>query len=276
MQNQNEDLIQLAMKTLGCTEEELITRLKASPKQISRWKRNGDRYSKITNKIEKLMNIGDLDLQYVIWSRGVENANKWDKLIHYLADMACNCAETGYITEPLKDELGSLNRETFYSLHEMGVIFPENFPTELDIQYETGLDDDVLDCVMENPYADLIFNIFCSFNSVYGFYEAYINELVENGNAASGDAAFEVICNLMSLAACKTSVDLEMAPNFQKFQQQVVSAYKEWLTIIRDNAIACDVPIRVDLFALINCSTDDLDLAAEAESFGLNEVLLKK
>lgn len=275
MQNQNEALMQLAMKTLDCTEKELAARLKVSPKQISQWKQDEDRFPKITDKLQELTGIGDLDPRFVIWTGSVEDVIKWDRLIRYLAGVAYNCSETGYLTYQLKDDIELSSKITFFILHEMGVSFPQLFPTELDIQYETEEDDDILSCVLENPYANLIFNIFCSLNSVYGFYEAYINELVTNEKLDLRDSitAADIWCNLIDLAACKTPVDLEMAPDFHKFQHKVFSDYKEWLTTIRDKAMSYGIPLRANLLALIEASTDELDLAAEAESFGFNEVL---
>ena len=45
----------------------------------------------------------------VVMSAGSRDAaKKWQQLITFLADHAFECAETGYNTEPLRDELGTL------------------------------------------------------------------------------------------------------------------------------------------------------------------------
>jgi hypothetical protein len=56
--------------------------------------------------------IGDKDPAFVLWAGSFEAANKWEKLIHVLAEEADENAETGYNTDPLNDELGLLCWQT--------------------------------------------------------------------------------------------------------------------------------------------------------------------
>lgn len=57
-------------------------------------------------KFRNITQIGDYSPQLVEWTGSVENAEKWDRLIHFLAQRAMEDAETGYITRPLTDEDG--------------------------------------------------------------------------------------------------------------------------------------------------------------------------
>jgi hypothetical protein len=86
-------------------------------------------------KIRAIVNIGEKDPRFVVWAGSLEDANKWEKLIRLLADLALLGDETGYDTYPLKDEEDLLCWHTFYVLREMGVEIPKKFPQELDVDY---------------------------------------------------------------------------------------------------------------------------------------------
>lgn len=60
----------------------------------------------IWKKFRNITQIGDYSPQLVEWTGSVANAEKWDRLIHFLARRAMDDAETGYITQLLTDEDG--------------------------------------------------------------------------------------------------------------------------------------------------------------------------
>ncbi len=116
----SEALVLLALKKLGCTQKELARRLGVSPTQITKWK-NGEYISTdMENRLRALAGIGDKHPKFILWAGSVEEAEKWDKLIHFLAEEAREEAETGYDTYPLVDDLGLLCWHTFHTLEADG------------------------------------------------------------------------------------------------------------------------------------------------------------
>jgi transcriptional regulator with XRE-family HTH domain len=96
MESETEAFVQLALETLKCSQKELATRLGVSPTQISKWK-NGEYMSPdMEKKIRAMVNIGEKDALFVVWAGSCEAADKWEKLIFYLAEAAYDGAETGY------------------------------------------------------------------------------------------------------------------------------------------------------------------------------------
>jgi transcriptional regulator with XRE-family HTH domain len=264
-------LVQIALDTLSCSQKELAIRLGVSPTQISKWK-NGEHMSlEMAKKFRGLVNIGDKDPEFVLWAGSIENASKWERLIRYLAELAEENAETGYNTYPLRDEVGTLCWQTFHVLSEMGVIIPKEFPKDLDIDYEDPDIDDIGELIEGNPYSALIYKIYESLNDVYGFYAAYVNDLMFDDELDLFDTP---ACNiepcLMSLAACKLENEQEFAPKIKEFRHQVTKEYEEWLTIVKDRAFRAGVPLGAELLDLVYNSADELGHEAEAESLGLN------
>jgi transcriptional regulator with XRE-family HTH domain len=266
-----ESLVQLALDTLRCSQKELAIRLGVSPTQISKWKKGEHMSQEMGGKLRTIANIGDKDPTFVLWAGSLKEAIKWERLIHYLARVAHDASETGYDTYPLEDEVGMLCWETFHVLSEMGVIFPKEFPKELNVDYE-GVDIDVLwNLLGENLYSSLIYKIYRSLNDVYGFYAAYLADLINDDELDLGDTP---TCNiepcLMSLAACKIEESPEFVPKIGEFKRQVTKDYEEWLTIVKDRAFRAGVPLRAELLGLVYNSHDELGHEAEAESLGFN------
>ncbi|KHN62527.1 hypothetical protein OI70_01300 [Dickeya fangzhongdai] len=274
----SEAFIQLALNTLSCSQKELATHLSVSPTQISKWKKGEYMSPEMEKKFRAIVNIGDRDPSFVLWSGSLDDAIKWERLIHYLAEAAFDNAETGYNTYPLQDEYGTLCSNTFDVLREMGVKIPSPFPKELDVDYDLDEDTDegtdsgdIWDLVSENPYSSLIDEIYHSLNDVYGFYAAYMADLID-------DEELDLMCTsasniepcLISLAACKIEVSPEIAPKFQEFSRQVVNDYEEWITLVKDKAFRAGIPLRAELLGLVYDSHDALGHEAEAESLGFN------
>ncbi|MDR2213363.1 MAG: helix-turn-helix domain-containing protein [Pseudomonadales bacterium] len=273
-----EALVQLALDILSCSQKELADRLKVSPTQISKWKKGEHMSHDMETKLRKLANIGDRDPQFVVWAGSIDDADKWDKLIHYLASQAMEDAETGYDTDPLRDEIGLLSWQTFHTMTQMGVAIPKGFPKELDIDYDHDSDESDIESAWEliegNPHAWLIFEMFKSLNDVYGFYAAYVNELVFDDEL---DLMNTPACNieacLLELAASKLE-EPRIATRFREFKRHTNKDYEEWLGIVKDRAFRAGVPLRAELLELVHESAGALGHSAEAESQGINAARL--
>lgn len=271
----SEALVQLALDTLSCSQKELATRLGVSPTQISKWKKGEHMSSEMQEKLGAIANIGERHPSFVLWAGSLEQAIKWERLIHYLAEIAQESAETGYNTYPLIDEEGmreTLCWETFHVLREMGVTLPKEFPKELDFDYEQNDSDELWELIYEvNPYSALIYKIYKSLNDVYGFYAAYVAELIYDNELDLIDTRADNIEScLMSLAASKIQGNEEFAPKIREFKRQVTKDYLEWVTIVKDKAFRAGVPLRAELLDLVYDSNDELGHQAEAESLGFN------
>lgn len=271
----SEALVQLALNALSCSQKELADRLRVSPTQITKWKKGEHMSDEMEKRLRAITKIGDLEPEFVLMAGSRENAEKWGKLIHFLAQAAQEDEETGYDTYPLQDELGLLCLDTFRTLREMGVAIPQNFPEELDVDYEAELDDDDYESLWsvleENPYSSTISKIYRALNDVYGFYAAYVRELIDDEDLEllNTDADNIEPC-LMSLAASKIEVDPKFAPRFDKFRYEVRKDYEEWLNLVKDRAFRGGVPLRAELLKMVHGSHDELGQEAEAKSLGLN------
>ncbi|MFA5631939.1 MAG: helix-turn-helix transcriptional regulator [Porticoccaceae bacterium] len=264
-------LIHLALNTLSCPQKELAALLGVSPTQISKWKKGEHMSQEMEDKIRAITQIGDRDARFVLWCGSIETAIKWERLIHYLAELARYGDETGYDTEPLNDDLGLLCWNTFYTLKEMGVDIPKGFPEELEIIPDSH-DDDAWELdIDENPYSSLIYAIYKSLTDVYGFYAAYVSDLMfdEDLDLYSTPAENIEPC-LMLLAASKVDVEERFAENIQKFRRQTIKDYEEWLTIVKNRAFRAGIPLRAELLDMVYGSHDEIGHEAEAESLGIN------
>lgn len=174
--------IDLALKMLKCSQKELAQALEVSPTQITKWKKGEYISFEMEEKFKKLLNLGDFPAEFILLTGSIENAEKWNKLTQFIAEMVRDNAESGYKTTPLYDELDLLSQSTLRTLQQMGVHFPPEYPQELDLAFDVSIDDKQYDetfnrideVIYENPYSSLIYQIFSALNDVYGFYAAYI------------------------------------------------------------------------------------------------------
>jgi len=280
----SEALVELALQSLSCNQKELAARLGVSPTQISKWKKGEYMSSDMEQKIQKLVDIDDMDPEFVLWAGSLNNAKKWEKLIRKLADSAMEDAETGYNTYPLSEEEPNLCWKTFLTLRQMGVEIPSEFPAELDIDYELdGYDDDEAIAAAEdlwaqiekNPHSALITRIYGSLNDVYGFYAAYVHYLINDDTLDLYDTdACNIEPCLMELAGSKIEVDSIFAPRFREFQRQSMKNYESWLSIVKDAAFRAGIPLKAELLGMVYDSHDELGQDAEAESLGFNSTRL--
>src|SRR5262249_52854806 len=137
----SEALLQLALNALSCSQKELALRLGVSPTQVANWENCKHLSPEMAEKARAIANLGDKDPEFVLWAGSLEDADKWERLIRFLAKTASRNAETGYRTYPLKDEEGMLCWSTFHTLRQMGVDLPTPFPRELDVDYDRAYSD---------------------------------------------------------------------------------------------------------------------------------------
>ncbi|PRD15219.1 helix-turn-helix transcriptional regulator [Pantoea coffeiphila] len=266
--------VELALKVLACTQKELAERLGVSTTQISKWKKGDHLSEDMETRFRKVTGIRHYDPELILMCGSLENAEKWCRLIEFLAYNAAESAETGYNTIPLKEDNEELAISIFRILKEMGVSIPQSFPTELDVVYE--LDDEdynasKFEIIYENPISEVISKIFLSFNDVYGFYVAYIEDITMNESIGIDyDIASEIEYNLLSLAACKVDCDDEITYNYGKFKRTVSMQYECWINYVKECAFRAGVPLGAELHNLIYSSSDALGCEAEAESLGIN------
>jgi len=267
----SEALVQLSLEALGCTQKELALRLGVSATQISKWKKGEHLSFEMEEKLREISGIKDRNPEFILWSGSRENAAKWERLIHCLAEMAHSNDETGYNTDPLMDDSGLLCWSTFDVLREMGVKIPNEFPAELDINRD-GEDesDDFWDEVHSNQYSSVIYNVFKAFTDVYGFYVAYVADLINDDMELFDSPAENIEPCLMSLAASKIEVASEFAPKFRAFKYKTERDYEGWLGLVKERAFRVGAPLRAELLDLVHGSHDGLGHVAEAESLGFN------
>jgi transcriptional regulator with XRE-family HTH domain len=261
----SEALVQLALETLTCSQKELALRLGVSPTQISKWKK-GDHMSRdMDEKFRDIVGIGQKFPEFVMWAGSVEAADKWEKLIKHLAEIAECGEETGYNTEPLSDELELLCLQTFMTLREMGVDLPNAFPEELNFDYDEA--EDSWKAIDGNPYSHLIQRIYKALTNVYGFYAAYVVDLIYDDGLKLHDIACKIDSGLLDLAATKLDdEDLNgLAPNFREFQRHVKSDYVKWLNTVKKEAFRASVPLRAELLDMVSKTDDSLGQEAESE-----------
>jgi transcriptional regulator with XRE-family HTH domain len=268
----SEAFVQLALETLSCSQKELALRLEVSPTQISKWKQGEYMSDEMEAKFREVINIGDKDPSFVLSAGSLEAANKWERLIHFLAEEAYEGAETGYDTDPLSDDLGLLCPFTFDTLKKMGVELPKTFPNELDINYEE-CSEDLWDLIHENPYSSLIHKIYKSFTNVYGFYAAYVDDLVCDDELDLMETEAQNIepC-LLDLAASKIDMNevKDLATKFLDFRYRVRTDSEEWLNVVKERAFRAGVPLKAELLKMVYESDEALGEEAEKESLGFN------
>ena len=270
----HKSLIELALKTLSCTQKELAAKLNVSPTQITKWKQNEYMSHDMEEKLRELTHIDDMIPEFVLYAGNLKNAEKWKELLCYLAEVADENTETGYITLPLVEDENLLCWNIFNTLTEMGVCIPKNFPEELEFDYEE-IDDDTFDLIMENKHANIIYDIFKSLTNIYGFYTAYIQDIILNDDMDLYEtSAPEIEPCLMNLAACKIEVDKNIATKFDSFKYSTLRNYKDWLTIVKYKSMQAGIPLRAELLDLVYKDSNELGEEAESEFLEFNSMRL--
>jgi transcriptional regulator with XRE-family HTH domain len=293
-------LVALALKTLGCEQKKLAKRLGVSETQITKWKQGeGMSYEKQT-KLRTLIGV-DLytDVDFVLAAGSVRAADKWGKLMTFLAEHANVSAkdEMGFEDAALlTEEFFELHAQTFRTLKHMGVAWPETFPAELEkIDYdllawwrsdspeeveEEEPDSDALwNLISSSPHADLIGSIYGSYADVSAFFTANVHPLIygdlgEGGLDAIGSGHWEleeIEGNLLSLAASKIDFEdsngLLTKEQFELFQRKTTKDYVRWLTKLKKMAYEAQIPLPVEIMDLVSQSAGEL--GSEAEFVGM-------
>lgn len=280
------ELIEIALTTLKCSQKELALRLGVSPTQVTKWKNDEHMSSEMEKRLRELSKIGDADPSLVVWAGSPKAAKQWREIIKYLADMANEGGETGYNIAPLSDTacdemtLDILCGQTVLTLNDMGVAPPKSFPADLK---NALADDDPWEIFSDNPYTELMRSIYGAYADVYGFYVAYVEELLEDENGLPVDGFDDIEPCLLALAASKLeiaqpgvevrrdiSVDLAFAPNFLEFKRKTEKDYKKWMSKLKNHAIRTVTPLRAEIMDMVYDSHDSLGHKAEAEALGFN------
>lgn len=271
----SEPLIELALKTLSCSQKDLASQLGVSQTQITKWKKGEHMSNDMEEKLRTITNIGYEDPDFVLWAGSLEEVNKWHNLIRILADTADDSSETGFITPPLTDEPDILCWKTLRVLMEIGVDLPHNVPSELSFDYDSSDEDQFHLLVDGNPYSRIIYDIFKAFTDVYGFYNAYIMELIFDDDLGLMNTEAENIepC-LIELAVCKLEDNDELMPKLKEFRYRTLNNYRKWIEIVKDKAFRAGAPLRAELMELVTRDREELAEKAEAEAFGFNSARL--
>lgn len=263
--------VRLALQKLSCSQKELALKLGVSPTQITKWKNNEHMSMDMEKKFRNLIRIGDRDPQFVLWAGSTQSSEKWELLIRFIAEIAHDTSETGYVTYPLTTESEILCWHTFHTLNQLGVTIPSRFPEDLDIDYDDASEEEWERIVSGNSVSSLIYDIFTSLNDVYGFFAAYIHDVIYSEHMDEFDAfGPDIESCLMELAACKVEIAPELAPRFGDFKRKTLKNYTRWLTRLKEKTFNLGAPLKAEFLDLVYKSTDELSHKAEAESLGLN------
>lgn len=276
MSSQGAALVQLALDALGCNQKELASRLGVSPTQITKWKKGDYMSHDMEMRLRDYAQIGQhLPPELVLLTGSAKAAGQWERLIGYLAYLAVEDTETGYNTPPLTDDLTLLYWTTFDTLLKMGVQIPP-FPEELDVDYE-DMSDEEFEVFFDNPYVNLIHRIYKSFTDVYGFYAAYIYDVVWDEELdLMSDVGAKIDDLLLKLAATKLEEEevASLAPRFREFRHEINNQYIEWLNLVKDRAYRAGIPLQAEFLDLVYQSHDVLGHDAEYKSLGLSSFRL--
>jgi transcriptional regulator with XRE-family HTH domain len=272
--------VELALKTLSCTQAQLAEHIGVSPTQITLWRKGEHMASDRETRFRKLLKAGDrLQPEVILWAGSIADARRWEQVIAYLAEAADDYAETGYDTEDLTDPLGLLGYNTILVLTEMGVARPTQFPPELAPFFSgrgkvtiTSIPDTVPihDLLRDNPYTSVIRRIFDALTDVSGFCSAYLDETLYALPDEHDALGHDVQDSLLELAASKIDVDETFAPRFREFRHRVRQDFLKWLPAIKAAAYEARLPLRAELLDLLADDADTIGHAAEREALGFN------
>ncbi|MFZ3039207.1 MAG: helix-turn-helix transcriptional regulator [Polynucleobacter sp.] len=260
-------MVQIALEALSCNQKELALRIGVSTSQISKWKNGEYMSSDMQDKFRGFMGIGNNNPDFVLLAGSLEDAEKWGKLIRYLAVLAAEEGEGIFSSaDTLIDEHEILCYKTFNILHQMGVVIPKHFPEELNIKGDyLDMDDDVLTPIHENPFTSFISELFESFVRVNDFYKAYLFDFIFTEEIGLHESVgWDIDSQLMHLAATKVEVDESFAPQFPKFKQEVLGEYRDWIDTIKQKIFEAGKPLKAELMDMVNGS--DIELADHAAS----------
>lgn len=269
---ENIRLIDVAILILKCTQEQLAIRLQVSSAQIDEWRKSKEIPQEVEDKLRNYLKIEDLDPEFILAAGSLDATRKWEDVIGFIAEVIADNSETGYNTFPLMDSPRALAAGTVRVLAEAGMKLPSTFPVNLQgDRTNDEFGDDFWDLVKGDPYTETISRLFTAFNDVYGFYAAYVQDLLHNDDIDLGElSTYAIEDHLMSLAACKIQFNEECSVKEKQFKCEVIRNYEAWIGVLKDEAVRAGVQIRVELLDLVYKDHNHLGHAAEAESLGIN------
>lgn len=268
-------LVQLALLRQSCSQKDLARLLGVSPAQISKWKKGEHMSQEMNEKLTQLAAIGEMEPEFVLMAGSVGDAEKWTELICFLAEDAQEDAATGYDTHARINDDGLLPSRTFQTLREMGVAIPEVFPKDLDFDFTSDEQEDFWEAAERNPHSRLIQAIFRSLNDVWGFYAAYVSDLVFDDELdLYGDVGGDIDSCLQQLAAAKLEEPPEIAKNFERFKRETLANYGKWLSVVKEKAFRAGIPLGAELLDMVYEPIEQLGHRAEAQNLGLNKTRL--
>jgi transcriptional regulator with XRE-family HTH domain len=284
-------LVQLALKALSCDQKTLAQRLNVSTTQITKWKQGESMSNEKEEKIRKLTKIGERDPDFVLASGSIEVADKWERLMTFLAAYASDSAEdeTGIQIAPIIDQPELVCVLTFLALRDMGVEWPKTFPAELeelgnrfsfdfkaymelDWETEDFISDDFWQLISANPHASLINAIYRSYTDVYAFYSSYVHDLLYLDEMADGSFdPGDIDSSLLSLAASKLDFKdvkgLVTKDQFAEFKRRITRDYVGWLTTLKEKAYKAKMPLPIEVMDLVSLSAGELFREAEVADY---------
>lgn len=298
---ENGALVTLALKTLECEQKKLAKRLGVSETQITKWKQGESMSHEKQTKLRKLIGIDMYtDVAFVLAAGSVEVADKWGKLMTFLAEHSNSSAtdEMGFEDAALlTEDFFDLHWQTFRTLKHMGIAWPQTFPAELEkIDYEllawwrsdspeeAGDEESDSDAfwtlISGSPHAHLIDSIYKSYTDVSAFFTANLHSLIYNDHSEGGLDAIgsshweleEIDGNLLSLAASKLDFEdtngLVTKEQFELFQRKTTKDYVRWLTKLKIMAYESQVPLPIEVMDLVSQPAGELGSEAECAGMG--------
>jgi len=273
-------LIDLAIAGSGLGRREISRRLGISPQQLRKLTTLTYLPDETEHALRSLAGIGDMDPEFIKLAGGVHNAEKWANLMDYCADIAWEGSETGHDTYYFNShefDRSLLHQMTATALLEAGVSLPRPFPKDLDFPkadplLSEGDWEGQSELRRNNAHACLILDLYSSLNDVYGFYAAYISDLMDDDQIGLMETPAENIePSLILLALAKVEIPSELSSAFVEFQSKINGEYEKWLAIARQRAFQAGYPVKAEILNLVYDSHDSLGHQAEAESFGFND-----
>ena len=269
-------LVTLVLKELSCSQKDLANKVGVSTYRVKKWLDGEKMDIDMKFRLTKLLNVEDHYWEFILWTGGIEESKKWHKLISQLADIAYAGSETGYATPQLFEDLYTLSWNTISNLKQMGVTIPQKFPEELifdSVDQSEEEFENFCDAVNQNPISKLIYEGFMALNEVWGFYAAYIYEILEsdydNGELLEMESDFS-FC-LSSLAFSKLDLWSEFTPKFGQFKNEITDNYICWIKRLKIIATQNRIPLRAELLDFVLETPGYLGHQAEAESLGIND-----
>ncbi len=275
----NRALVLLALKEFECSESALAATLDVPVPLITQWIQGEHMPYDTAQKLQQLIGLEPERMPDLILTvGGKEQADKWNRLVLFIAKMAVEAGETGYPTSLLDMECGIdfLTWQIIQCFQDAGINVNDTYPFEFGIKDSwDNIDDETYDDIVRqldaSIYATMIKNTFSSFVALYGFYLAYLADIVY---AMMDEEFHSDVVNiepcLMVLAFVKTNANAEQCPNIHAYKQKTMVNYQNWLEQLKSFAIKKGIPLKAEVMDLIYKSPDDNGAEAEEESLGLN------